>query len=159
MTSTASTTTTGNMDGTESNPIGIEQRPHQQRSKKAKHLGPKLIAIEGLVKRQRTKELQSQLFEFAESCLLMLNKEYFKKEGLAKLKSEVDYIPGSIRIKPVLLSPKELKSDSATIEATSEFNDVIKDCQKKLKVLVRAQATRNLKSLSLIHISEPTRPC
>ena len=108
MTSTASTTTTGNMDGTESNPIGIEQYPHQQRSKKAMHLGPKLTAIEGLVKRQRTKELQSQLFEFAESCLLMLNKEYFKKEGLAKLKSEVDYIPISVRIEPELFVPKEL---------------------------------------------------
>ena len=73
-----------------------------------------MISIEGLVKRQRTKELQSQLYEFAESCLIDLNKEYFKQEGLGKLKADVDYIPGSLQIKPVLIFPTELKADEAT---------------------------------------------
>ena len=60
----------------------------------------------------------------------MLNKEYFKKVGLAKLKSKVDYIPISVRIEPELFVPKELKSDQASIDCTAEFNDVVKDCQK-----------------------------
>ena len=118
MTSTASTTTnnTVTFKASESNPIG--KSSFQQRWK-AKYLGPKLIAIEGLVKRQRTKELQSELYEFAESCLIVLNREYFKQEGLGKLKADVDYIPGSLRIKPVLIFPTELKADEATITCTS----------------------------------------
>lgn len=108
-----------------------------------------MIAIEGLVKRQQTKELQSQFYEFAESCLIDLNREYFKQEGLGKLKADVDYIPGSLRIKPVLVFPTELKADEATITCTLDFNDIVKDCQKKLLDLVWSQATRNLKSLKM----------
>ena len=61
--------------------------------KKSKDLGLKLITIQGLVKRQRTKELQSDLFAFAERCLLDLNMEFLKKEGLTKLRNDDNYIP------------------------------------------------------------------
>ena len=51
MISTASTMiANSNTKELESNSIGIDLR--QQRPKKAKHLGPKLITIKGMIKRQ-----------------------------------------------------------------------------------------------------------
>ena len=49
----------------------------------------------------------------------------------------------------MLIFPPELKADKATVQCTSDFNDIVKNCQKKLADLVWSQATRNLKSLKM----------
>lgn len=66
----------------------------------------------------------------------MLNIEYFKTEGLAELKGNVNYISGSIWIKPVLFLLPELQADQPSIHCITEFNDVAKNCQKKLVKIV-----------------------
>ena len=108
-------------------------------------------AIAGLVKSQQTKELQSDLFAFVERCVLDLNMEYSKKEGLAKLRGDDNYIPISIRIDPVLYTRKALQADQMSIKCTAEFKDVVTDCRKKLAKLVCQQAHRNHKDLENQH--------
>ena len=151
MTSTASTTNATIADGSESIPAGTNGAQRRRQSKKSKHLGPKLIAIQGLVKRQRTKELQSDIFAFAERCLLDLNMEFLKKEGLTKLRSDDNYIPISVRIESELFVRPQLIAEQLSIDCASDFKDIVNDCQKKLAALVCQQVQKNYKVLEKQH--------
>ena len=81
----------------------------------------------------------------------MLNVERFKREGLTKLKANIDYIPISVQMNPELFVPIELRSDHKSINCTSECNDTGKDCQKKFAILVCKQDERNYQALEKKH--------
>ena len=73
--------------------------------------------------------------------------EFFKKEGLTKLKSDDNYIPISVRIDPELFIQPQLKTNQHSIDCASEFKDVVTDCWKELAKLVCQEAQRNYKGL------------
>jgi hypothetical protein len=140
--------------GTSTNPITMSDKKGGESSsnsrkgskKQKKNLGPKLIAIKSLVESQPTTDLQSKLSALAESTLTFLNIEHFKKLSLAKLSSEEDYIPISIRFKTPLKYPKELRACGDTIAEETGWKEDILECQKKLATRIKLQAERNLKS-------------
>lgn len=65
----------------------------------------------------------------------MLNVEYFINEGLAKMESDVDYIPISIWMNPELFVLTALQAVKDSINLTMEFNDEIKNYQEKVAKL------------------------
>jgi hypothetical protein len=114
---------------------------------KGKTFNPKLIPIKSLVEAQPTTDLQSTLFALANNNLVSMITLKHKELGLAKLKSEDDYVAISIRFDPPLFYPKELRTDQATIDEEIGWKNDIATCKKKLGLRLINQTERNVKSM------------
>ena len=106
-------------------------------------LDPRLHGIKELVERQPTTELQSLLLAFAQANLLGMQYTAYKEQGLAKLNSDKDFIPISIRFSADLTYPKQLGKDPNTVAEVEGWKNDILDCQKKLTERTKRQSKRN----------------
>ena len=71
-----------------------------------------------------------------------------KKElGIAKFGSEVDYIPGSVKVKPELTFPNELKGDEETQAELLGWTEDVQTFRKAMAKRCERQGKRNIVSM------------
>lgn len=113
-------------------------------TKKAKVLDPRLHPIKRIVEGQKNAALQSLLFKFAEETLISLMAIHKKERGIAKLRGNDEYVPGSVDFKATLQFPSELKNTEATNVEISGWETDILNCKKALTKRILSQAERTL---------------
>lgn len=88
---------------------------------------PWLLSILGIVERQPTDAFKAKLFSFTEKNLGSMNKFFKKTQGVAKFKSNNDFLPNSVRqcIGPKLDVHKDLINDKESKKDLNGWKDEI----------------------------------
>ena len=118
-------------------------KPNVTKKAKDKARNPLLKCVQELVECQPTPDLRNLIFALSEDILIGLQEIKKRDHALAKLCSDNDYIPTSIRYDSSLYYPEGLAKDQATIDAEADFKDVILKSQLKLAGIIKMQAERN----------------